>query len=124
MSRRQEAKGVAALITLFIVLVLAAVALPFIGGRNMVRGYNRTPIETAFLTVFANAALIVCGAFVGAFVLGIFIQNSSATANSAPDYVSGAGLSILSSIIGAIWGYSLRAQRLERFPIILGHNRN
>lgn len=62
MARNKSSNDSGAFLALAIAAAAAGIALPFIGAKNMVRGYERTVPKTVFLTIGWNSILILTGA--------------------------------------------------------------
>jgi len=119
--RKKDTKAVASLISLFFMALAGAVALPFVGGRNLVRGYDREFAATIFFTIALNAALIGAGFVLGIFALplvfalfgGVPVSSGSGELNYGPVLT----VTIVSVFVGVVIGLSQRPARLEAFAI-------
>jgi hypothetical protein len=119
-SRKQDGKAIAALLLLLAAAVATAIALPFIGARNMVRGYERTKAETILITGAWNAALIAAGIGIGALTLPYILSALGSHPSSGapqPDYTGAVTLTAISAIVGFIFGAIERPKRKELFAI-------
>ncbi len=94
-------------IALVLAICLAAVALPFWAGREIVRGHQRTWLATLFLTLFVPLSAIVLGA--GAAVLvDFFLQGMQG--------VQGETVRPRMAVVAAIVGGATALGRVDKVP--------
>lgn len=102
-----------------IAIAAAAVALPFLGGRHMIRGHDRGWFLTLALTVIGSLLLITLGAIAAVFVdivLLSFIVSEDSPA-VPPRYGLIAAAVAMSTGIGLLIGLAERKSRLRGFHI-------
>ena len=102
-----------------ILLVLAVVFCPFIGGRGLVRGHDRGPIGTIFLTVFGSFFLIAVGLCAATFLaFEIVVMGKIAQDNPFPNaLLGGFAMTAVIAGIGVLVGLSQRPRRLKAIAI-------
>ncbi|MBX3582833.1 MAG: hypothetical protein KF810_13140 [Rhizobiaceae bacterium] len=100
--------------TIVILLAIAgAVALPFLGGRNLVRGHDRGLTATLFLTLIGSTALIAIGLVLAFFLFtAVFHQADEALVGAAFLAVCTTGAITL---LGVVWGSFQRPGRRKLF---------
>ncbi|MBL6936626.1 MAG: hypothetical protein ISS15_11735 [Alphaproteobacteria bacterium] len=105
--------------------VAASIALPFIGARNALRGYDRGIAATVFLTVISNLAIIFGGIALGAITLPIVVRilighSEPLAAKGGLDVVAlewSAAIALASVMIGAITGLIERPARIQAIAV-------
>jgi hypothetical protein len=102
-----------------ILLILAVIFCPFIGGRGLVRGHDRGLIGTIFLTVVWSILLIAIGFCAATLVvLGIGSMDKSDPANPLPfALLGGFVVSAAVAAIGVIAGLIQRPKRLKAIAV-------
>lgn len=105
-----------------ILAIVGAIALPFLGGRNLVRGHDRGFAETLFLTVVGSTLLVAVG-----LVLALILFTAALSQGDDSDQalVGAAFLAVCSTgaltCIGVLWGAMQRPGR-RKFIATLRHN--
>lgn len=104
-----------------LLLLLAVIFCPFIGGRGLVRGHDRGVLSTLFLTYIVNIFLITIG-FVAASFLAF--QGIAATSKETEAggvivlaVVTGASVTAFLAGIGMLTGLYQRPKRLRAFAV-------
>lgn len=106
------------ILALIVTVCCAAVALPFWGGREVVRGHQRPLLATLFLTILVPLGAIALGA--GAAVLvDLFIQGLQgvATETAGPRVWVVAAIVGGAALLGHLVGWSQRGGRLRAFAV-------
>lgn len=100
-----------------ILLLLAVVFCPFIGGRGLVRGHDRGLFGTIFLTVFGSILLIAIGLCAATLVFQIIVELGEVE-NAFPRALRG-GLVTTAALtsIGVLFGLIQRPKRLNAIAI-------
>ncbi len=122
MARKKDAKAAAALLTLAVMAVAGAIAMPYIGARNLVRGYERSVLATVAITVLGNLLLVAGGLALGALVFPIilaFFDPHSANAGAPEaDFGGALALTAISATAGLLVGMTERPKRMEEFAVV------
>lgn len=123
-SRKAEAQGVGFLIAVVIAIAAAAVAFPFLGGRNLTRGYQRNFVETILMTWCSSLLLIALG-----FGLCVYFAPLAASLGHSADEAANLQdtdttyrlwaivLPAFSFALGLVVGLMQRSTRLEGFAV-------
>lgn len=100
-----------------IVLVLAVIFCPFIGGRGLVRGHDRGVLGTLFLTVIGSMLLIAAGFCAATVVSFMVVSMGKVDPDKAPAMAVLLGLVLTAVIagIGCVVGLFQRPKRLKAF---------
>lgn len=106
------------ILALIVAVCLAAVALPFWGGREGVRGHQRSLFASLFLTLLVPLGAIALGA--GAAVLvDLFLQGLQGieSETAEPRVWVVAGIVGVAALVGYLVGWSQRGDRLHAFAV-------
>lgn len=106
------------ILALVVAVCLAAVALPFWGGREVVRGHQRSLLASLFLTILVPLGAIALG--VGAAVLvDLFLQRLQGieSETAEPRVWVVAGIVGGAALVGYLVGLSQRGDRLHTFAV-------
>ena len=122
MARNKSSNDSGAFLALAIAAAAAGIALPFIGAKNMVRGYERTVPKTVFLTIGWNSILILTGAILQVISVPIIYEFFQAQRKAGEQQsVANIGIVIvtitLSILVGLLVGAIQRPRRFEAFAI-------
>lgn len=100
-----------------ILLILAVVFFPFLGGRNLVRGHDRGFCTTVFITLLGSVLLIVVGFCAATAVLfHIVAMGKLNSENPLPlAVIGGLIITLVGTAIGLIVGLCQRPKRLRAF---------
>lgn len=109
-------------LVLFVALgvAAAAIALPFIGGRNLVRGHQRSVPQTVFLTCLGSLALVLLGT-IAAFLVDMLLQSFSreeTTTLLVPNYIVVLATVVGATILGMVVGWIQRGARMRKFAVV------
>lgn len=92
----------------FLALIAGAVVLPFLGGRNLTRGYPQGQIPP----VFSSVVLIAAGGILGWFAFGIL-----SLYRMADHFFFMGAIVVMSAVAGLLYGATRRPRRLRMFEI-------
>lgn len=100
------------------VVLFGAVALPVVGGRALVRGHDRGPIASLFITLIGSACLILVG-FGLAFCLLGYLTYDERLPNAGLQAAALVCAAITGTFaaIGMVWGAAQRRSRVRRFAV-------
>lgn len=101
-------------------VALSATALPFLGGRNLVRGHQRGLFSTIVVTILGSMVLVALG-FVAAFLVDFILQSFSRVETDPPvlpRYAAIATIVLMAAGVGLLVGLVERSSRLRRFRIV------
>ena len=106
---------------LVILIILGFLTLPFVGFRNLVRGYDRSSFSTLFITIIWNLIIIATGIGLGALVVPFLTIPWTISGNSDHNMqVFMYGLMTIggiSSFAGLIVGLIQRSARKKCFQL-------
>jgi len=109
---------------LIVAAALGAILLPMLGARELVRGHDRGPFGTAFITIIGSFALIAIGFVLGLVLLSIVMSDKTDPQKAqAAAIVSAMGATGVFSLIGLLWGAAQRGVRLRTFEIAKANER-
>ncbi|RCW77698.1 hypothetical protein [Phyllobacterium bourgognense] len=107
------------LLILFLAAVAGAMAVPFIGGRELVRGHDRGFFGTVFKTLVGSALLLASGFVMGFVAVWLFVAygNDNNAEVKAIALTFAAGATAMSGCVGLLWGLFQRPGRLRKIAI-------
>jgi hypothetical protein len=122
MARDKSSNDGGAFLALAVAVAAAGIALPFIGAKNMVRGYERSVPKTVFLTIGWNSILILTGTVLQVISIPIIYQFFHAQQHAdGQQPAANTGIVILtvtlSILAGLLIGAIQRPGRFEAFAI-------
>lgn len=107
-----------------VLALLGAIALPTIGARNLVRGYDRGVVGTLFVTIVGNLLLVVVGMALAVLLFGFVTHDETRPSEGLAAAIFLGGCSTAAfSLIGLIWGAIQRPSRLRTFAIAKANER-
>ena len=97
-------------------VIAAAATLPFLGGRELVRGHKRSVLHALILTGIGSMLLILLGYGAGLLV-DIWIQQFQGIGNqtTVPRYAIVAVITTSLTLLGIMIGLSQRGERLRQY---------
>jgi hypothetical protein len=112
-------------LSMIVAVLLGAVALPFIGGRELVKGHDRGVIGTIFITILGSVALVPVGIVLAFFVWGFFVDDKSLPPDRWTDKVIylATWSTAISAAAGLLSGLSQRSARIKALTIVRANER-